>query len=203
MYEYALPVEGFHQRSQYTCLASCVRMVLNYFGEKINELSFYRESQLSPDYPGLCDVCIASPLIKRGFKVTSYWNGRIEDWGVWTADLASLYKDRESKAMKTKKYSRHRNASLDMIKKFIIQGIPVIAEVFAGKFYGTNEIGTHMIMVRGFNRQGLLICDPWGMQHFISYPHFLKAWNPSKNFGRSMIVIQPISKSKFPLRLGV
>ncbi len=201
MREYAIPVECYHQRTATTCLAACVRMVVHYFGGRIDELQFYREARLTKEFPGLCDACIAMPLIKRGYKVISYWNGRLEDWGVWTPELASLYHAREHEAFKTNKYVRRRNASFVVIKKFLTQGIPVIAEVLAGKFYHTKEIGTHMILIRGFNKEGFLICDPWGMQHFISYEHFRNAWIPSRRFGRSMIVIMPISKSRFPRRL--
>lgn len=198
-----LPVECFHQRSPDTCLAACVRMVLQYYGDRIDELKFYHEARFGRQYPGLCDVCIAMPLIKRGFKITSYWDGHLDDWGVWTTDLAELYKEHEKKALRTKKYLRRRNASPDLIKKLVTKGIPVIAEVLAGKLYNTHEIGTHMILICGFNKQGFWMCDPWGLQHFISYKHFSKAWIPSRRFGRSMIVIEPISKSRFPQRLGV
>ena len=201
MREYALPVECFHQRSPVTCLAACVRMVVHYFGDHVDELDLYREARLSPEYPGLCDACIALPLIKRGYKVITYWDGKLEDWGVWTTDLAELYKAREKKALKTKKYVHRKNASFEIIKKYLLKGIPVTAEVLAGKFYRTNEIGTHMIMIRGFSKDGFLICDPWGMQHYITYEHFKKAWIPSNKFGRSMIVIMPISKSEFPRHL--
>lgn len=192
--EYLLPVECFHQRLSVTCLAACVRMVLHYYGDPIDEVKFYRDAQLSKRYEGLCDACIAMPLIRRGFKVTTYWNGELEDWGVWTADLAKLYAEHERKALKTKKYAHRRNASIELIKRYVQKSIPVIAEVLAGRFYHSKEIGTHMILVRGFNKQGFFICDPWGMEHVISYEHFKKAWIPSKKFGRSMIVIEPISR---------
>jgi len=195
MADVILPLECFHQRTPDTCLAACVRMVLHYFGDSIDELAFYRKARFG-NYRGLCDVCIAVPLIKKGYKVTSFWNGKMEDWGVWTSDLAALYKDHEKKALKTRRYARKRNASLAIIKKCIKRGIPVIAEVLAGKFYRTHEIGTHMITIMGFNKKGFHICDPWGMGHFISYEHFKKAWIPSSKFGRSMIVIEPILKSK-------
>jgi hypothetical protein len=201
--EYALPVECYHQRSPDTCLAACVRMALHYFGDKIDELDFYHKARFGPKYPGLCDVCIALPLIKRGYSVISYWNGRLEDWGVWTSELSELYSKHEAAAFKTKKYHRRANASPELIKKYLTSGVPIIAEVLAGKFYRTREIGTHMILIRGFDKHGFLICDPWGMQHFVSYEHFQKAWVPSKRFGKSMIAVLPISKSEFPQRLGV
>jgi len=202
MREIVLPVECFHQRSPDTCLAACVRMVLQYYGGRIDELKFYHEARFGRQYPGLCDVCIALPLIKRGFKVASYWNGRLDDWGVWISDLAELYKEHEKKALKTKKYFRRRNATVQLIRKLLVQGKPVIVEVLAGKFYNTREIGTHMITICGFNRKGFWMCDPWGMQHFITYEHFSKAWIPSRRFGRSMIVIEPISKSLSRSRRG-
>ena len=203
MRELVLPVECFHQRSPDTCLAACVRMVLQYHGSRIDELKFYHEARFGRQYPGLCDVCIAWPLIKRGYKVTSYWNGHLDDWGVWTTDLAELYKEHEKKALKTKKYFRKINASVPLIKNFLKKGKPVIAEVIAGKFYNTREIGTHMITICGFNKHGFWMCDPWGMQHFITFEHFKKAWIPSRHFGRSMIVIEPISTSLSRLRRGV
>ncbi len=189
--EHIIPIECFHQRLPVTCLAACVRMVLHYYNSKIDEVKFYREARLSRKYEGLCDACIALPLIKRGFKVTSYWNGALDDWGVWTTELAGLYAKHEKKALKTKKYFRKRNASVDIIKKLVRRGIPIITEVLAGKFYRTTEIGTHMVLIRGFTKEGFLICDPWGSQHFISYKHFSKAWIPSRKFGKSMIVIEP------------
>ncbi len=194
--EHVIPVECFHQRSPVTCLAACVRMVLHYYEVRIDELKFYKEAQLSKSYEGLCDACIAMPLIKRGFKVTTYWNGELDDWGVWTTELARLYKQHEKKAIKTKKYFRRKNADLKLIKHYVRHGMPVIAEVLAGKFYRTREIGTHMILIRGYTKEGLLICDPWGLQHHISDDHFKKAWIPSPRFGRSMIVIEPILKSR-------
>ncbi len=200
--EVVLPIECFHQRSPDTCLAACVRMVLQYYGARIDELKFYHEARFGRQYPGLCDVCIALPLIKRGFKVFSYWNGRLDDWGVWTTDLAELYRDHEKKALKTKKYFRRTNASVQLIRKLVLQGKPIIVEVLAGKFYNTREIGTHMITICGFNKKGFWMCDPWGLQHFITYEHFSKAWIPSRRFGRSMIVIEPISKSLSRLRRG-
>jgi hypothetical protein len=107
-----------------------------------------------------------------------------------------LYKQHEKKALKTKKYFRRKNADLKLIKHYVRHGMPVIAEVLAGKFYRTHEIGTHMILIRGYTKEGLLICDPWGLQHHISDEHFKKAWIPSPRFGRSMIVIEPILKSR-------
>lgn len=193
--EHVIPVECFHQRSPVTCLAACVRMVLHYYGKKIDELKFYKEAQLSPDFQGLCDACIALPLIKRGFQVTTYWNGALEDWGVWTTDLARLYKKQEKRALKTKKYFRRKNATVEIIKHYVRHGVPIIAEVLAGKFYRTREIGTHMILIRGYNKKGFLICDPWATQYLISFSHFRKAWIPSRRFGNSMIVIEPISRS--------
>jgi len=177
-------------------------MTLRYYGEKIGELSFYREARLSSKYRGLCDACIAMPLIKRGYKVISYWNGKLEDWGVWTTDLAVLYKSHEKKAMKTKKYVRRKNASLPLIKRWLKKGVPVIAEVLAGRFYRTKEIGTHMILIIGFNKKGFIICDPWGDENFVFYKDFVKAWFPTKRFGRSMIVIEPTSRSKSRQRRG-
>ena len=106
--------------------------------------------------------------------------------------MAELYKEHEKKALKTKKYVRRKNASVQLIRKLLVQGKPVIVEVLAGKFYNTREIGTHMITICGFNKKGFWMCDPWGMQHFITYEHFSKAWIPSRRFGRSMIVIEPI-----------
>jgi len=193
--EHVIPVECFRQRSSTSCLAACVRMVLHYYKTRIDELKFYKEAQLSRDFQGLCDACIAVPLIKRGYKVTTYWNGELEDWGVWTTELARLYARHEKKALKTKKYFRRKNATVSLIKHYVRHGMPVIAEVLAGKFYRTRDIGTHMILIRGYTKEGFLICDPWGAQHFISYRHFSKAWIPSKKFGNSMIVIEPILKS--------
>jgi hypothetical protein len=193
--EHIIPIECFHQLSPVTCLAACVRMVLHYYGVKLDELKFYREARFNRKYEGLCDACIAMPLIKRGFKVATYWNGALEDWGVWTSELASLYAEHEKKALKTERYFKKQNASKELIQHLVHKGIPVIAEVLAGRFYRTTEIGTHMILIRGYTKHGFLICDPWGLQHFISYEHFDRAWIPSKRFGKSMIVITPTLRS--------
>lgn len=189
--EYALPLQCHKQERSYTCVAACVKMVLNYFGDKIDEVKFYKKSQLSPDFEGLCDVCIVPELARKGYKVVSYWNGRLEDWGVWTQDLGKLYRDAEKRARKMQSYVRRRNATLKTIKTFIDNGIPIIAEVLAGKFYGTHDIGTHTVVIRGYNKRGLNICDPYAGTNFLSYRRFLRAWIPSKRFGRSMMVILP------------
>ena len=191
MHEYALPLQCHKQQRSYTCVAACVKMVLHYFGDKVDEVKFYKKCQLSPDFEGLCDVCIAPALSKLGYRLISYWNGRLEDWGVWTTDLANLYHAAEKRAKKMKCYSRRRNASLKTIKNYIDKGIPVIAEVLAGKFYGTHDIGTHTVVIRGYDKRGLNICDPYAGTNFLSYKRFLRAWIPSKRFGRSMMVIIP------------
>ncbi len=189
--ECLLAVKYHHQQSPDSCLAACVKMAVQYFGSHLDELEFYRKSRFSRKYPGLCDVCIASTLIKMGYKVVSYWDGRMEDWGVWTDELAALYKRAEVKAKKTKKYVHKHNASLETIKSFIDKHIPVISEVLAGEFYNTHEIGTHMVLIRGYDKRGLHICDPWSGQGFITYEHFMRSWSPNKVFGRSLIVILP------------
>ncbi len=191
MRKYALPCQCHRQERWYTCVAACVKMVLHYFGDRIDELRFYRKSRLSPDFEGLCDVCIVPELARKGYTLVSYWNGRLEDWGVWTPELARLYRNAEKHARKLKAYVRRRNATLGIIKGFIDKGIPVIAEVLAGKFYGTRDIGTHTIVVRGYNKRGLLVCDPYAGHYLLSYRRFLRAWIPSRRFGRSMMVILP------------
>lgn len=190
-HNYALACPCHKQERSYTCVAACVKMALQYFGVKIDELKFYKKSRLSPDFEGLCDVCIVPELSRLGFKVVSYWNGRLEDWGVWTQDLARLYRNAEKRARRINSYVRRRNATVETIKGFIDKGIPVIAEVLAGKFYSSHDIGTHTIVIRGYNKQGFFVCDPYAGSYLLSYKRFVRAWIPSKRFGRSLMIILP------------
>ena len=188
-----LPVAYHHQRTPDTCLAACVKMVVEYYGGKVDELGFYNKARLSPKYEGLCDVCIVPELKKAGFRVVSYWDGKLEDWGVWTPDLAAAYVKAEKRARAKANYVHRRHATLQTIKDFVKKGIPIICEVLAGNFYRTKEVGTHMIVVTGYTPKGLYICDPWSRSRLISKEHFLRAWSPDGKF-RSMIVITPVKK---------
>lgn len=184
-----IPFACYYQTTADTCLATCVKMVLAYYGTTIGEQSFYKQARFK-DYHGLCDAAIAMPLIKKGFTVTSYWNGNLADWGVWTPELQAIYRAHELAAKKTGKYHRKKNATLKTIKNYLDKNIPVIAEVFAGKFYHSHAVGTHMIVIIHYDNKGFYCCDPWGAQHFVKYERFMKAWRHN-GIGRSMIIIQP------------
>lgn len=173
-----------------SCFPCCVRMVLAYYGDDVDERLLYKKAKL-PGHKGAWDVKIGPFLIKKGYNVTTYWDGEIGDWG-----NAKLLKHAHLKAykyaIKSCGLKHKKGASLELIKKLISKGIPVLTEVSQNKFYNEKLAGTHMVVVIGFDKTGFYLHDPSeGEKIKIHYRKFRDCWEKIQgNAGRSMVVIE-------------
>ena len=192
------------QSLSYSCFPSAVNMVLRFYGDAIDEKKLYREA-IIPGGKGTWDVKIAPFLIKKGYKVTTFWSGKIGEWG-YGPKLIRKYRKVYSEALKHG--MRHRqDASIDLIKSFIDKGIPSLAEVSADKFYRRKMGVSHILVVVGYSNKYLFIHDPdiefGGKFKKVSINRFRRAWEKiapvsgwdiSPSAGRSMTVIEPLSR---------
>jgi len=187
----------------FSCFPAAVNAVLRFYGDEIDERSLYRKSIIKGHGKGSFDVKISQVLIKKGYDVTTFWNGFMEGSGLGKGAIR-IYKKEYKKALK-KGMVHKRNATISLIKKFIDKGIPVLTEVSAGKFYGTKAWWTHMIIVVGYDSKNFYVHDPdkYVGKKFkkITISKFRKCWEQISplGVGRSMFVIVPKNgKLKLP-----
>ena len=142
-----------------SCFASGVYMILKYYGDKINERKLYWGAIIKGS-EGAQDVKLAQALIKRGYKVTTFWNAPIEQWGFGNnPKFIRAYKREYTKALRLG-MKHKRNATVSLIKRFIDRNIPVLVEVNADKFYGKKVGYSHIIVILGYDAKNLHFNDP-------------------------------------------
>src|SRR3989338_7634852 len=174
-----------------SCFPACVRMVLRYYGDDIDEKILSKRSSL-PGHKGCWDVKIGPILIKKGYNVTTFWDGSIEEW-VPKSKLIRAHEKQYRKAIE--QGLKHKNgATVSLIKKFIDNGTPVLTEISSDRFYRENLGYTHMIVIFGYDKSGLYFHDPdkkhGDKSRKISFVRFRNCWEKiSKDSGRSMFVI--------------
>jgi len=189
-----LPVPYHKQVLANSCFPACVRMVLEYYGDRIDEKALYHKALL-PGHKGSWDVNIAQILIKKGYSVMTLWKGPTKEWKLPDVTLKH-YMIESRKA--TKLGMKHKsNPTFGLIRKLIRQGIPVLAEVSVEKLYGKKINCTHMIVLAGYGRNNFYVHDPdkeFGAKfRRIAATRFKKGWEkitPS-GYGRSVFVIKP------------
>ncbi|MBI4020418.1 MAG: C39 family peptidase, partial [Candidatus Aenigmarchaeota archaeon] len=187
------------QKLANSCFPACVKMVLGYYGDDIDEKELYENSVL-PGHPGAWDVRVSQFLINKGYKVTSYWNGKQESWWGVKQETANAYRREMGKALEMG-FIHRQNAGMPLIRKFIDTNIPVLAEVDADVFYGEKLGCTHMVVVVGYDEDNFYVHDPdkkgGGKTRAVPIRRFRKAWERlSPMAGRSLFVIEPKGHKK-------
>ena len=83
-----------------------------------------------------------------------------------------------------------RGASLDELKSYVSQGIPVIANVRSGAMMW------HFVVVVGYDDNNVIIADPgWGERRVIPINHFMGAWEFTQNLeGEDETIRCPVCK---------
>ena len=193
----------FHkQRFANSCLPACIKMVLAYYGDRARERTLYRMGKL-PGHPGSWDVKIAPYLIKTGYAVTSYWNAGMKAWRMKPVTVEAF--NQAFTIARKAGFLHKRNATINLIKKLINKGTPVLAEVDADIFYGERFGVTHMVVVIGYDAGHLIVHDP--DPHFgetrrkVRLAHFKKSWEQLAGLaGRSMIIIEKQSSKTARLK---
>ncbi|MBI4139834.1 C39 family peptidase [Candidatus Woesearchaeota archaeon] len=187
------------QLTESSCFPACIRMVLRYYGVVVDEKWLWKCGMILP-HTGTWDVTLAPVLKKLGYKTITYWSGSIDGWSnTVPLETREKYKDLYSKSVGSGVLVHRRNASISLMKKYILSGVPVLAEVNADIFYGEKCGWTHMIVIVGFSKNFFFFHDP--DKHFggdflrVGFSRFRKSWeNLSSLAGRSMFVILPKNK---------
>lgn len=187
-----LDVPYYQQHNEYSCFGTCIRMVLAYYGATIDVDALWRKGQIPP-HPGGWDITLARPVIELGYQVTSYWNGHyIDAWPV-ADETKAMYKKLYD-TMHDPNYTHQTDATIDVITDYLKQGVPVIAEVTADKFYPCDCDWTHMVVLTGIEGNAFTYHDPYakrgGAGDRVSIAQFLEAWGQLRpGCGRSLFVI--------------
>ncbi len=180
------------QKLNDSCFPASVDMVLRYYGDLVNEKKLAASTKLS-EQDGSSDVKIGQVLLRKGYNVTTFWNGSMHQWNE-EKSITRRYKKEYKKSLRLG-LKRKKNATLSLIKFFIDKNIPVLAEVSANKFYGRKLDYTHMVVVTGYDNRYFYINDPnkkIGGKKKITMRKFGKSWkNLYSGFGRSMFVVTP------------
>mgnify|MGYP001609177180 CR=1 FL=1 len=190
-----LDVPYHRQRSAIGCFPAGIKMVLGYFGDKVNERILVRQGRIL-DYEGTWDAKLAIPVIKRGYHFDSYWEGRVENDTTISARVKAAYL-RAMKSAKRIGWRYRGKGSIALAKRFLQKEIPVLAEVEAAPFYKNRSYEfTHIIVLIGFDRSHFFYLDPWrpGKQRKITYNSFQKCWKLHAVYYNSMTVIYPKSQ---------
>lgn len=187
-----LPVPYHRQKRETSCFPASIRMVLNYFGDDIDELWLWKRGRIK-GYLGTWDTKMAPYIIKKGYHVDSYWQGSMDDSG-----LPSKVKREYTKSLKIAKKAgwRYRaKANSALIKKFLLKGIPVLAEVEASILYNKRKYKfTHIITLIGLTKTGFLYWDSWRSSKkpkSITFKDFAKCWQLKTSYHKSITVIYP------------
>ncbi len=179
-----------------SCFPACVRMVLKFYGDDIDEKWLCKNSTL-PGHKGCWDVKIGPILIRKGYSVTSFWDGSIQDWNSDSELIKAHQKEYKRAAKQGLKHKK--NATISLIKKFIDNNTPVLTEVSSDRLYREHFGYTHMVVIVGYDNKNFYFHDPdkthGGKNKKVSFGRFRKCWEKiSSDSGRSMIVIE---KSRF------
>src|SRR3989338_836172 len=117
------------QQTETSCFPACIRMILRYYGDDIDEKQLNKEGH-NPhherNYDMRRDIIFAKELKKKGYHVTTYWNGVIEGWEL-PQHRHESYKKEYKNAIKNNIITHKRNATITTIEKYIDKKIPVIA----------------------------------------------------------------------------
>lgn len=188
-----LKVPYHKQGLKHSCFPCGVRMIGAFFGKPEQEKGLYLAGKLA-GHPGVWDAPIARRLIGKGWKVVTYWDGKIEGWGI-SKKTVREYNQEYRIAVKEGMEHKH-GATLKTIKDWIRHGVPVLTEVDANKFYCGKFDCTHMVLIVGFDDIGFILHDPephFGMRNVrITYSWFKKSWEHlGKHAGRSLFVLYP------------
>lgn len=180
------------QKFNDSCFPASVDMVLRFYGDVVNEEKLASSTKLS-EQDGSSDVKIGQVLLRKGYNVTTFWNGSIYQWNK-EKNIARLYKKEYKKSLRLG-LKKKKNATLSLMKFFIDKNIPVLAEVHASKFYGRKLDYTHMVVVTGYDKRYFYLNDPdkkLGGKKKMTLKRFGKSWkNLYSGFGRSMFVVTP------------
>lgn len=186
-----LEVPYFSQPTDSTCYPTSIKMIMKYYDEPFNSVKLYNKAKLP--HGGTSERANAI-LASMGYKLHIYFNGPLDAW-TFSLPNKKWYADLIRKSIARAKYHGAKyktNATLSTIRNYLRRGIPVIAEVLASHFYGTQENFTHTIVINGFDGKGFHILDPYvKSKRKVSYKKFLDAWFSFNGVGRSMIVILP------------
>ncbi len=175
-----------------SCFPACVRMVLKFYGDDIDEKKLCKNSSLS-GHKGCWDVKIGPIIIGKGYRVTTFWNGSIEEWNS-KSDIIRAHEKQYKKAIR-RGLKHKKDATVSLIKKFIDNGTPVLTEVSADRFYNEKLGYTHMVVIVGYDKSNFYFHDPRRLGgkklKKISINKFRKCWEKiSNDSGRSMFVIE-------------
>lgn len=175
-----------------SCFPAAIKMILRFYNDDIDERKLYKKSTL-PGHKGTWDFKIGPIIIRKGYRFTSYWNGPVESCCL-EPEIIKAYKAAYKKAIKIG-MGHKKNASVYLIKNLIGRGIPVIAEVHAGKFYNEKMEWTHVMVIFGYDRKNFYFHDPdkkyGGANKKISFSKFKKCWEKiSPDSGKSMSIIE-------------
>ena len=175
-----------------SCFPACVKMVLRYYGDDINEKALSKNSSL-PGHKGCWDVKIGPIIIRKGYRVTTFWDGSIEEWNS-KSDIIRAHEKQYKKSVR-QGLKHKKGATVSVIKKFIDNGTPVLTEVSSDKFYNEKLGYTHMIIIVGYDKNSFYFHDPGkkygGKNKKIPFVKFRNCWEKiSSDAGRSMFVIE-------------
>ncbi len=190
-----LPVPYRKQVTESSCFPACIRMVLRFYGDDVDERWLWMRGILLPEHTGTWDVTLAPVLKSSGYDSVSYWSGSINGWST-TVPLKTRekYKELYRRGIRDGSLTHRRNASLQLIKKYLSRGIPVLAEVNADVFYGRKCGWTHMVVIVGCSKNFFYVHDPdkhmGGKFLRVSVSRFRASWEKlSSLVSKSMFVI--------------
>jgi len=187
-----LDVPHVQQISAKTSLAACAEMVLRHNGIELSQREIYQTAK-SGDRGPATDVGISLAIKDLGYKVVSWWNENKNAPDGWADMMQNFYWPIYWRAVQLGVLEKKEDADLFLIKELINKGVPVIAEVDNGKFYGGKTIGTHAIVIKGYSRAHFTYNDPLfqnGANKTIGFKKFEECWaeNPFSMKSISVIV---------------
>jgi len=186
------------QQTETSCFPACIRMILRYYGDDIDEKQLNKEGHNShheKNYDMRRDIIFAKILQKKRYHVTTYWNGVIEGWELPQHRHESYKKEYED-AIQKKIIIHKRNATLTTIQNYINKGVPVIAEkIHHALHYGKRKTWNHIVIITGYTKKYFFLHDPdkWeGEKHKkITKKEFTKNWEKlSPKSGKMLYIIE-------------
>ena len=184
-----LKVPYHKQQTEISCLPACIKMVLNYYGDDVEELDLLEKGKIG-NHPGTWDAKLAPHIIKKGYYFESWWKD-VKDPKL-PKKILEEYRKSMAKAKKLG-FKYQGEGSIEKIKKLIDKGIPVIVEVEAAKFYGKKSYEfTHVVVVNGYDGKGFFYLDPWKTKKGkMTFAKLLRCWKFKSGLDNSMTAIYP------------
>jgi ABC-type bacteriocin/lantibiotic exporter with double-glycine peptidase domain len=188
--EIKLKVPYFKQTLEYSCFPASVKMVLSYYGLEFDEVELYNKTKRQR----FCwEDKMAEFLLEKGFKVTIYFEGDTLDHV--DKKTENEFYSKLKYLISSKGLIKRENATLDIIKDFLKNKTPVLAEVDADKLYKKKYDMTHMLVIYGFDNEKFYIRDPFDQGNKkISYDDFKKCWEKIKWGERFLFIIEKNDK---------